>query len=59
MVYFKSDNITSSPNLTSGSDFSVFTAGVSLTLWAFIGVESATVPSVCYNPEEIFQWQLY
>lgn len=43
--YFKSTNLTSTPNLTNGSDMSVFTAGVSLTLWAFIGVESATVPS--------------
>jgi basic amino acid/polyamine antiporter, APA family len=51
--YFKSANLTSSPNLTSGSDLSVFTAGVSLTLWAFIGVESATVPSDCVkNPKK-------
>ena len=51
--YFNYDNLISTPNLTNGgSDLGVFTAGVAFTLWAFIGVESATVPSDCVlNPK--------
>ena len=39
-------------NHTNASSFSVFGAGVALTLWAFVGVESATVPADCaVNPK--------
>ena len=50
--YFNLSNLISTPNLTGSSDLHVFSAGVSLTLWAFVGVESATVPSDCVlNPK--------
>ncbi|HNB26172.1 MAG TPA: amino acid permease [Alphaproteobacteria bacterium] len=32
-------------NQTGGSDFSAVTATAALTLWAFIGIESATIPA--------------
>jgi len=41
--YFNPDYITQSVNLTGHSDFSAITSAAALTLWAFTGVESATV----------------
>lgn len=45
--YFQPLFLTEAVNVTSpqASNFSVITQGATLTLWAFIGVESATVPS--------------
>lgn len=45
--YFQWDYISSSVNVTSPevSNYSVITQAATLTLWAFIGVESATIPS--------------
>ena len=45
--FFHADYITSSVNVTSPalSTFDVITQGATLTLWAFIGLECATVPA--------------
>ncbi len=43
--YFKPDLIVSSANVSGASSYDLITHGATLTLWAFIGVESATVPS--------------
>lgn len=43
-LYFNSDNFTPL-NLSGKSDFSAITATAALTLWAFLGLESATIPS--------------
>ncbi|MEI8055641.1 MAG: amino acid permease [bacterium] len=43
--YFHLDYITNSFNITGGSDISAFSHAATLTLWAFTGVESATVPA--------------
>jgi APA family basic amino acid/polyamine antiporter len=45
--FFHLEYITEAVNITSPrlSNFSVITQAATLTLWAFIGVESATVPS--------------
>lgn len=43
--YFNLDNITDSFNITGKSNLSAFSHAAALTLWAFVGVESATVPS--------------
>ena len=45
--YFHPEYITQAVNVTSPklSNFDVITQGATLTLWAFIGVESATVPA--------------
>ena len=52
--YFHSSYVYAPENFNNigSSNFHVFTSGVALTLWAFIGVESATVPSDCaVNPK--------
>jgi len=50
--YFALDNITNSFNVTGKSNLSAFSHAATLTLWAFMGVESATVPSgSVVNPE--------
>ena len=45
--YFRPEFLTDAVNVSSPkmSGFSVITQGATLTLWAFLGVESATVPS--------------
>ena len=43
--YFDLTNITSSFNVTGKTNFNAFSHAATLTLWAFMGVESATVPS--------------
>ena len=43
--YFHWHNISDSVNLTGHSNFHAFSYGATLTLWAFIGLESATVPA--------------
>lgn len=43
--YFHPEYITNSFNLTGKSNFSAFSYASTLTLWAFIGLESATIPA--------------
>jgi basic amino acid/polyamine antiporter, APA family len=43
--YFHPEYISQSFNLTAKSNFSAFSSAAALTLWLFIGVESATIPS--------------
>lgn len=43
--YFHPSYLTDYKNLTGHSNFSVISSGALLTLWAFIGLESATVPA--------------
>lgn len=43
-LYFNIDNFTPL-NLSGKSSFDAITATASLTLWAFLGIESATIPS--------------
>lgn len=43
--YFHPEYLTASFNVTDKSHLSAFTYGATLTLWAFIGVESASVPA--------------
>lgn len=43
--YFHLDYIINNFNVTGNSDISAFSHAATLTLWAFMGVESATVPS--------------
>lgn len=44
-LYFHPEYITSSFNISTKSNFSAFSYAATLTMWAFIGVESATVPA--------------
>lgn len=51
--YFHPEYITSSFNVSSKTNFSAFSYAATLTFWAFVGVESATVPSgLVHNPEK-------
>lgn len=43
--YFHPEYITNNFNVTGGSNLKAFSHASTLTLWAFIGVESATVPA--------------
>lgn len=43
--YFHLDYLTNNVNVTGGSNISAFSHAANLTMWAFLGVESATVPS--------------
>jgi len=43
--YFHPEYITSSFNVTDKSNFSAFSYAATLTLWAFLGVESASIPA--------------
>ncbi|EKE01185.1 MAG: Amino acid permease family protein [uncultured bacterium] len=43
--YFHLEYITDNFNVTSSSNFSAFSHAATLTLWAFVGVESAAVPA--------------
>lgn len=43
--YFHPSYLTHNTNLTHDSDWVAISHGASLTLWAFIGLEAATVPS--------------
>jgi len=43
--YIHPEYFTESFNVTGKSDFSAFSHGATLTLWAFLGVESATIPA--------------
>ena len=44
LLFFNSDHFRPF-NLSGGSNFSAVTATVALTLWAFLGLESATIPA--------------
>lgn len=44
-IYFHPEYLTNSFNVTGHSNFSAFSHAATLTLWAFVGVESATVPA--------------
>jgi len=49
--YFHPEYITQNFNVANQSNFSAFSHAATLTLWAFIGVESATVPAgAVHNP---------
>lgn len=51
--FFKSDVFAGSYNVTGQSDFHAISSAASLTLWAFIGVESASVSAgVVKDPEK-------
>lgn len=51
--FFKSDVFAGAHNVSGGSDFHAISSAASLTLWAFIGVESASVSAaVVKNPEK-------
>jgi APA family basic amino acid/polyamine antiporter len=43
--YFHLDYITNNFNISNTSNISAFSHAATLTLWAFMGIESATVPS--------------
>ena len=50
--YFHPEYLIHSFNITSSSNFSAISTGASLTLWAFLGLESATVPAEnVHNPK--------
>lgn len=52
-LFFKSDVFAGAHNVSGGSDFHAISSAASLTLWAFIGVESASVSAaVVKNPEK-------
>ncbi len=51
--FFKSDVFSGAHNVSGASDFHAISSAASLTLWAFIGVESASVSAaVVKNPEK-------
>jgi arginine:agmatine antiporter len=51
--FFKSEVFAGAHNVGGGSDFHAISSAASLTLWAFIGVESASVSAgVVKNPEK-------
>lgn len=51
--WFKGDVFSAAYNVSGTSDFHAISASASLTLWAFIGVESASVSAaVVRNPEK-------
>ena len=43
--YLHAEHITNNFNVTGGSNLHAFSHAATLTLWAFMGIESATVPS--------------
>lgn len=43
--YFHPEYLTQNFNVTSGTNLSAFSAAIPLTLWYFIGLESATIPA--------------
>jgi basic amino acid/polyamine antiporter, APA family len=47
--YFHPEFITKSFNVTSRPHFAAFAEAASLTMWAFLGVESATIPAGSVN----------
>lgn len=50
--YFHPEYLAQSFNITPGSNFSAFSSAIPITLWYFIGVESATIPAnAVHNPE--------
>ncbi|MDR1057256.1 MAG: amino acid permease [Coxiellaceae bacterium] len=50
--YFHPEYLAGHFNTTSNSDFAAFSAAIVLTLWLFIGVESASVPAnAVHNPQ--------
>ena len=51
--FFKGDIFAGAHNVSGGGDFHAISSAASLTLWAFIGVESASVSAaVVKNPEK-------
>ncbi|MGD9153093.1 MAG: amino acid permease [Gammaproteobacteria bacterium] len=51
--YFHPSFLTQHFNVTSSSNFKIFSNAIPLTLWAFIGIESATIPAESVNNPEI------
>lgn len=50
--YFHPDYLTDFFNITAHSNFSAFSHAATLTMWAFVGVESATIPAAATeNPQ--------
>ncbi len=50
--FFHPEYLTQHFNVTTKSNFSAFSSAVILTLWLFVGVESATIPTdSVYNPK--------
>lgn len=45
LLFIEPHNLTTSFNITGKSNFSAITGAATLTLWAFVGLESATVPA--------------
>lgn len=43
--YFHPEYLTSAFNISGASNFSALSSAAAMTLWAFIGLESATIPS--------------
>ena len=43
--YFNPEYLTQNFNVTTESNLSTFSFGITLTLWLFVGVESATIPA--------------
>lgn len=52
IFYFHPEYLTHSFNVSGKSNFSAFSYATTLTLWAFIGVESATVPAASVDKPE-------
>ncbi|MGD9108686.1 MAG: amino acid permease [Gammaproteobacteria bacterium] len=51
--YFHPSFLTQHFNVTPLSNFKVFSYAIPLTLWAFIGIESATIPAESVNNPEV------
>ncbi|MBU0745124.1 MAG: amino acid permease [Gammaproteobacteria bacterium] len=50
--FFHPEYLVQNFNVTSGADFSAFSSAIVLTLWLFVGVESASIPSdSVHNPQ--------
>ena len=50
--YFNPEYLTQNFNVTPDSNFSAFSLGITMTLWLFVGVESATIPAASvHNPK--------
>lgn len=50
--YFHPEYLTQSFNVTAKSNFSAFSSAIVLTLWLFVGVESAAIPAESiHNPK--------
>lgn len=51
--YFNPEYLTQNFNVTSGTTLSTFSFAATLTMWLFVGVESATIPTdAVHNPQK-------